>query len=192
MSAPEATTASPQRLRKQEMAAQFVADCEDTEALFIADYSGIDVAGMSVLREQARAAGGRVRVVKNTVAKRVLADIPALAPLAESLSGQLLYGSGGSATTIAKVLKDFAGDNEALEIKAGVMDGALIDAAGVKRIADLPSREQLLGMLAGTLNAPIAKLARTLAEVPSSLARALAAVRDAKPDSAGDTDQQQA
>ena len=180
MSAPKTDSQKDQRQRKQAMAAAFQADCDGTEALFVAEYSGLDVATLAVLRAQARAAGGRVRVVKNTVAKRVLAENPGLAPLADSLVGQLIYGSGQSAPTIAKVLKEFAKEHEELSIKAGVMDGSLIDANGVMRMADLPPREQLLGILAGALAAPVAKLARTLGELPASLARTLSAVRDAR------------
>lgn len=180
MSSPEPARQSAQRVRKEAMAATFLADCEGTEALFVAEYKGIDVASMAQLRAQVRAAGGRVRVVKNTVAKRVVSQIPALAPLADSLSGQVLYGSGPSAPAVAKALKGFAKEHEELKVRAGAMDGTLIDAAGVGRLADLPPRDVMLAVLAGTLNAPIAKLARTLGEVPAKLARALASVRDSR------------
>ena len=185
MSTPKTDRQKNQRQRKQAMAAAFQADCVGTEALFVAEYTGLDVEALSVLRAQARESGGRVRVVKNSVAKRVLAENPGLAPLADSLAGQLIYGTGQSAPSIAKVLKNFAKEHEELSIKAGVMDGSLIDASGVRRLADLPSREQMLGILAGALAAPIAKLARTLGELPASLARSLSAVRDAKANEEG-------
>ena len=80
----------------------------------------------------------------------------------------------------AKVLFDFAKDAEKLVIKGGAMPNYPLDAAGVKALASMPSREELLATLVGTLQAPIAKFVRTLNEVPSKFVRTLAAVRDAK------------
>ena len=182
MSAVATQTKSVHRVRKEAMAEAFRSDCEGSEAIFVADYSGLDVPSLGELRQKARDAGGRVRVVKNSVARRVVGEKPDFAPLAESLKGQLIYGSGPSATDVAKTLKDFAADHEELELIAGVMGGTLIDKDGVKRIAALPPRDQMIAILAGTLGAPIAALARSLSEVPSSLARVISAVRDAKND----------
>lgn len=182
MSAPAASIegASAQRRRKMAMRELFAKDCADAEGIFIAEYAGIDVPELAQLRNAARDAGGRVRVVKNSVAKLALNERDDFAQLADRLSGQLLYGSSPSAQAIAKVLADFAKNNESLKLKGGVISGAFMDAEQVARLAKLPGRDQLLGIVAGTLNAPIAGLARTLKNVTASLARALAAVRDSQ------------
>jgi large subunit ribosomal protein L10 len=85
----------------------------------------------------------------------------------------------------AKVLADFAKDNERFVIKGGAMSNALMSAKDIKLLATMPSREELLAKLAGTLQAPIVKLARTLNEIPGKFVRTLAAVRDAKEKPAG-------
>ena len=175
-----ASRLSVQRRRKEAMRELFEQDCSQAEGVFVAAYAGLDVAEIMALRRGARQADCRIRVVKNTVAKRVLAADERFAALASSLKGPLLYGSG-SAPAVAKLLRDFAKDHDHLKIVAGAVDGQLLDEEQVGRFASLPSKEQLYGIVAGTLNAPIVKLARTLAEVPSALARALAAVRDGKP-----------
>ena len=171
---------SAQRKRKIGMLETFNQDCADSEGIFIAEYSGINVPDLAELRHAARNAGGRVRVVKNTVARIALNESEGFSQLAGHLSGQLIYGSGSSAQSIAKVLRDFAKDNESLEIKGGVVNGSYMDAAAVKQLASLPSLDQMLGIVAGTLNAPITSLARSLKEVTASIARALGAVRDSQ------------
>ena len=85
---------------------------------------------------------------------------------------------------VAKVLAEFSKDNAALKIKAGAMSGKLMSLDQVQALAKLPSREQLLATLVGTMQAPIVKFVRTLNEVPGKFVRTLAAVRDAKQKSA--------
>lgn len=177
-----ATTKTPskQRLRKDGMLASFREMCAGAEGLFVAEYTGLNVADLAVLRQAAKAAGGEMRVVKNTVARIVLAEDARFAPLAARLQGHLIYGAGASAPALAKVMRDFAKEHKELKFQGGVMGGAVLETAQIEKLASLPSREEMLGILAATLNAPIVKLARALAEVPTSFARALAAVRDAK------------
>jgi large subunit ribosomal protein L10 len=80
----------------------------------------------------------------------------------------------------AKLLNDFAKTNEKVVVKAGAMPGSLLSAAEVKSLATMPSREELLAQVLGTMQAPVAKFVRTLNEVPARFARTLAAVRDAR------------
>ena len=171
---------SVQRRRKMAMVDLFAKDCADSEGVFVADYSGISVSELANLRSKAKNANCRVRVVKNTIAKRVIAENPKFAPLADQLEGQLIYGSGESAPTVAKIFKEFAIDNENLEIKAGVIEGSLMDESQVKKLAGLPSKEEFYGILACTLNAPIVKFAQTLSGIPAALARVLGAVKESK------------
>ena len=176
----EAAPMSVQRQRKVRMGDQFARMLADSEVVLAAHYDGLTVIQLEKLRADARAAGGQLKVVKNSVAGRVLAATPDFAPLAEQkLSGQLIYAVAPSAPALAKVMSGFAKENESLRIFAGAMQGGALAAEQIVALATLPSREQLLAQLAGTLAAPVAKLARTLQEIPSSFARAIAAVRDA-------------
>lgn len=171
---------SKQRLRKDAMLVSFREMCAEADGLFVAEYTGINVADLAVLRQAVKDAGGEMRVIKNTVAKIALKEDKRFAPLVERLQGQLIYGAGASAPALAKAMRDFAKEHEELKFRGGAMGGEILEPIQIEKLADLPSREEMLGILAGTLNAPITKLARTLAEVPAAFARAVAAVRDAK------------
>jgi large subunit ribosomal protein L10 len=120
-----------------------------------------------------------LRVLKNTLARRAVKDTP-FAGLADKMVGPLVYGISSDPVATAKVMNEFAKGNEKFVIKAGAMPNAVISAKEVAALASLPSREELLAKLLGTMQAPIAQFVRTLNEVPSKFARALAAVRDAK------------
>ena len=94
--------------------------------------------------------------------------------------GPLIFAIAADPVAPAKVLVDFAKSAEKLVVKGGAMPGSLLDVEGVKALASMPSRDELLATLVGTLQAPIAKFVRTLNEVPGKFVRTLAAVRDAK------------
>ena len=174
--ATDSTNVSVQRRRKIDALEEFQKMCDNTEGLFIASYTGLDVTQLTALRRSVREAGGQIKVLKNSVAKRVISERPQLAPLAERLRGQLLYGVGPSAPAVAKALCDFAKEQEAMEVQGGAFAGSVLEPEQCLHLANLPSRDALLARLAGTLNAPLTKLASILQELPASLARALAAV----------------
>ncbi len=149
------------------------------KAIVVAEYRGLDVESVTKLRRQARGQGVQLRVFKNTLARRAVTGT-AFAGLADKLVGPLVYGMGPDPVAVAKVLSAFAKDNEKLVIKAGAMANFVMDEKGVKTLATMPSREELLAKLMATMQAPIGQFVRTLNEVPSRLVRTLAAVRDAK------------
>jgi len=149
------------------------------ETAILAEYRGLTVAQMSDLRRNARNAGVTVRVVKNTLARRAFEGTD-FECLNEQLSGPLTLAMSDDPAAAAKALHDFAKDNEALKIKAGAMGGKLLSDAEIVALAKLPTRDELLGKLAGTMQAPIQKFVQTLNEVPGSFVRVLAAVRDQK------------
>jgi large subunit ribosomal protein L10 len=159
----------------EEVAAQVAA----AKAIVLAEYRGLEVGNMTELRRQARRSGVYLRVLKNTLARRAVKDTP-FAGLADKMVGPLLYGISSDPVATAKVMNEFAKGNEKFVIKAGAMPNAVISAKEVAALASLPSREELLAKLMGTMQAPIAQFVRTLNEVPSKFVRALAAVRDAK------------
>ena len=134
---------------------------------------------MTKLRAKAREQGVYLRVLKNTLARRAVADTP-FAGLADQMVGPLVYGISEDPVAAAKVLVNFAKDNDKLVIKGGAMANTVMDVEAVKQLATMPSREELLAKLMATMNEPIAKFVRTINEVPARFVRTVAAVRDAK------------
>lgn len=147
------------------------------QAIVLAEYRSLEVGEMTQLRARARNAGVYLRVFKNTLARRAVADTP-FSGLADQMVGPLAYGISIDPVSAAKVLHEFARGNDKFVIKAGATAGHVMTAQEVVSLASLPSRELLLAQLLGTLQAPIAHLARLLNEVPARFARTLAAIRD--------------
>ena len=149
------------------------------QAIVLAEYRGIEVVDMTRLRAKARQAGVYLRVLKNSLARRAVVDTP-FAELSDKMVGPLAYGISADPVAVAKVLNDFAKTNDKLVIKGGSMANYVLDAKGVKALATMPSRDELLAKLMGTILAPITKFVQTLNEVPTKFVRGLAAVRDEK------------
>ena len=170
--------------QKQESVTQVSAQLAKAQAVIVAEYRGLDVGAMTGLRAKARGAGVYLRVLKNTLARRAVKGTQ-FEKLSEQLSGPLVYGFAQDPIAGAKVLADFAKEHERFVIRGGAMPNALMTAKDVKVLATMPGRQELLAKLAGTMQAPIVKLARTLNEVPGKFVRTLAAVRDAKEKTAG-------
>jgi len=166
--------------QKQAVVAEVAKQVAGAKAIVMAENRGMPVADMTQLRAKARASGVYFRVVKNTLVRRAVADTP-YATLADKMVGPLAYGMGPDPVAVAKVLSDFAKGHDKFVITGGAMPGQVMSAKEITALATLPSREELLGKLVGTMQAPIAKFVRTLNEVPSKFVRTLAAVRDARP-----------
>ena len=149
----------------------------------VTEYRGLKTVDLIDLRKKLKETGAKYEVVKNTLARRAVEGTP-FAKLADQMTGPLVYGISPDPVATAKVLNEFARTNEKLVIKAGGMPNAVITAKEVKALASMPSREQLIAQLLGTMQAPVAQFVRTLNEVPSRFVRTLAAVRDQK-ESAG-------
>ena len=149
------------------------------QSIVVAEYRGLDVASVTVLRKTARESGVYLRVLKNSLARRAVAGTPFEA-LSAQRTGPLIYGISQDPVSAAKVLAAFSKTNEKLVIKAGALPNSLLTVDGVKALATMPSREELLAKLLGTMQAPIVQFVRTLNEVPTKFVRGLAAVRDQK------------
>ena len=149
------------------------------QSIVVAEYRGLDVASVTVLRKNARASGVYLRVLKNSLARKAIVGTPFEA-LSTKLVGPLIYAISADPVAAAKVLSEFAKTNEKLAIKAGALPNSVLDVNGVKALATMPSRDELLSKLLGTMQAPIAQFVRTLNEVPTKFVRGLAAVRDQK------------
>ena len=165
--------------QKQTVVAEVAKEITAAQAIVLAENRGMAVADMTKLRAKARASGVYFRVVKNTLVRRAVVDTP-FASLADRMVGPLAYGIGPDPVAVAKVLNDFAKTNEKFVITGGAIPGQVMTAKDVSALASLPSREELIAKLLGTMQAPMVKLVRTLNEVPARFVRTLAAVRDAK------------
>ncbi|HEY6027318.1 MAG TPA: 50S ribosomal protein L10 [Pseudolabrys sp.] len=164
---------------KKAVVAEVSAKVAEAAAIIVAEYRGLEVGVMTELRAKARKAGVYLRVLKNTLVRRAVKDTP-FDKLSEKMVGPLVYGISSDPVASAKVLNEFAKANEKFVIKAGGLPNAVISAKEVTALANMPSREQLLSTLLGTMQAPTVKFVQTLNEVPSKFVRALAAVRDQK------------
>ncbi|MGB6006669.1 50S ribosomal protein L10 [Castellaniella sp.] len=169
-------------LNRQEKAVvieEVAAEVSRAQSIIVAEYRGLDVASVTVLRKTARESGVYLRVLKNTLVRRALSGTP-FDGLSAQLTGPLIYGISTDPVAAAKVLSDFAKTNDKLVITGGALPNSLLNQDGVKALATMPSREELLSKLLGTMQAPIAQFVRTLNEVPTKFVRGLAAVRDQK------------
>ena len=164
---------------KKEVVAEVSARLKSAQTVVLAEYRGLAVEDITVLRSRARASGVYLRVLKNTLARRAVQGTP-FEKLADQMVGPLAYGISDDPVAAAKVLHAYAKGNEKLVIKGGMMPNYLMTAKEVANLATLPSREELLSKLLGTMQAPIVKFVRTLNEVPTKFVRAVAAVRDQK------------
>ena len=165
--------------QKQAVVSEIAAQFGGAQSVIVAEYRGLDVGAVTDLRSKARKSGLFLRVLKNTLARRAVKGTP-FEKLSEQMVGPLIYGISQDPVAGAKVLSAFAKDNEKLVIRGGAMPNLLMSVKDVKALAMLPSREELLAMLVGTMQAPLVKLVRTMNEVPGKFVRTLAAVRDAR------------
>lgn len=165
------------REEKAAVVAEVSAQVASAQAIIVAEYRGLGVGAITVLRRQARESGVYLRVLKNTLARRAIAGTP-FEGLTDKLVGPLIYGMSSDPVSCAKVLADFAKSNDKLALKGGAMANSVLDTDAVKVLASMPSRDVLLAQLMGTMQAPVAKFVQTLNEVPARFVRTVAALRD--------------
>ena len=165
---------------KKQIVAQLKDKFGQAKLVVLTDYKGLNVAAMNDLRAKLREAGIDYHVVKNTLLRRAAKDTDAAA-LIDSFTGpSAIAVSLDDPVAPAKVLTEFAKANDKLEIKAGVMEGKILDASSIKALASLPSREVLLAKLLSVLVAVPTGMVTVLNEIPAKFVRVLAAVRDQK------------
>jgi len=167
------------REEKKAIVAEVSAQVANAEAIFIAEYRGIEVSQMTQLRAKTRESGMYFRVIKNSLVRRAVADTP-YAELARHMAGPLAYGISTDPVGSAKILHEFSKGNEKFVIKAGAMGGQIMSLEDIAALAALPSRQELLSKLLGTMQAPVTKFVQTLNEVPARFVRGLAMIRDSK------------
>jgi large subunit ribosomal protein L10 len=165
------------KTERQETVETLTAELRESPNLYVTDFSGLNVLRMTEFRRRLRAAGVRYIVVKNTLAQRALAANQ-VTVLDEHLAGPTgLVLAGRDPLAAAKVLTDFQKEFEKPAIKIGLVDGKTVTPEQVKRLASLPSREQLLGQLAGALQAPLAQFAGVMNGMLYQMVGALEALR---------------
>lgn len=153
---------------KKAVVAEVSDKLSQAQAVVLAEYRGISVTDLTVLRAEARKSGVYLRVLKNTLVRRAVEGTP-FSGLASDMIGPLVYGVSEDPVAAAKVMHNFAKTNSNFVIKSGAIPNELLDVAGVQALASTLGREELL-----------AKLARTLNEMPTKFARVLAAVSETK------------
>lgn len=167
---------------KQQIVSEVNQAASSALSAVLADYRGVTVEDMTALRKNARENKVYLRVVRNTLLKRAVADTE-FECIQEVLMGPTILAlSQEDPGAAARVLKDFAKGNDDFEIKALSVGGQLMDASQIDVLAKLPTLDQARSMLMSVMLAPVTKLARTMNEVPSKVARVVAAVRDQKQD----------
>ncbi|WVH08795.1 MAG: LSU ribosomal protein L10p [Fluviibacter phosphoraccumulans EoVTN8] len=146
---------------KKAVVAEVSSQVAKAQSVVLAEYRGIEVGDLTKLRAKARESGVYLRVLKNTLVRRAVEGTP-FADLSSHMVGPLIYGIAEDPIAAAKVLNDFAKSNDNLILKAGSYASETMDAAGVKALASIPSREELLAKLLGVMMAPLTGMAISL------------------------------
>jgi len=165
---------------KEALVAEFAEKLKVAKAAFLADYRGLDVEQANALRRKLQEVGVEYRVVKNTLL-RLAAKGTDSACFDEYLIGPTsITLANDDPVAPAKALVEFAKKNDAFELKAGMLDGKLLAVEDIKALADLPSREELLAKMLGSMSAPATNFVGVLAAVPRTFVQVLAAIKDQK------------
>ena len=169
---------------KKKIVSEVATVAAEAHSAVAAEYRGLTVGEMTEMRVKARESGVYLRVVKNNLAKLAVANTE-FECMSESFSGPLVLAfSQEDPGSAARLIEAFAKDHDKLVVKSLAVGGELLPASELGRLSKLPTRDQALAILAGTLRAPLDKLARTINEVPGKLVRTVAAVRDQKEETA--------
>lgn len=165
---------------KAELVEEIKGKIDAAQSVVLVDYRGLDVAQLTELRSKYREAGVDYKVYKNTMMRFAFKDA-GLEEFNEYLKGPSAIAFGlEDPVQVAKITSEFAEENEDLEIKAGIIDGNIIDVKGIEDLAKLPSREELIGQVLGGINSPIQGFANVLQGTMRSLATVLNAIAEEK------------
>ena len=165
---------------KKAVVAQVSEVAANAHSVICAEYIGISVEDMTGLRVKARESSVYMRVVKNTLARRALQGTE-FECMTESLTGPLVYAfSQEDPGAAARVISDFSKENDKLVVKLVSIGGKLLEPGDIKRLANMPTKDQAIGILMSVMKAPVEKFVRTLNETNAKLVRTVAAIRDQK------------
>jgi len=173
--------ARPEKVAEVEAIAQRI---QAAQSMVLADFSGLTVLQMTEFRRTCRAKSVDCRVVKNRLA-RIAADSADLAVMKDHLNGPIAIMFGPeSQVDPAKIIVDFAKDNEAMEIKGGFLDGEYLDKSQIVALSKILSKDELIAKMMGSINSPLRGLAVTMNGVVGALARVIDAVAKQKAEAA--------
>ncbi|HHC29212.1 MAG TPA: 50S ribosomal protein L10 [Rhodobacterales bacterium] len=165
------------RAQKEKVVEELGQIFESSGVVVVAHYEGLTVAEMQDLRGRMREAGGSVRVAKNKLAKIALDGKPA-ASIAQYLEGMTVLAYSEDPVAAAKVMDGYAKDNDKLEILGGAMGETALDLAGVKAVAAMPSREELIAQIVSQIGAPAANIAGAVGAPASNIASILSTIEE--------------
>lgn len=165
---------------KKRIVAEVTEVAIQAQAVVIAEYRGMTVSELDELRVLARKAGVKIRVVRNTLARRAVEETPYKCIQASLVGPVALAFSLGEPGTVARLMGDFAKTHSKLIVKNVALSGRLLASTDLDKVAKLPTYKEAISTLMGTLQAPMTQLVRTLAEPHAKLVRTLAAIRDSK------------
>lgn len=160
----EENTLSLNRSEKAAVVSDVATQVARSQTLALAEYRGLTVEHLNVLRRQARDKGVYLHVLKNSLARRAVSGTP-FEVASESMVGPLIYGLSEDPVAAAKIVADFAKTNDKLILRGGAYAGKALTADGVKALAAIPSKEVLLSQLLGLMQSPVSRLARVIAAI---------------------------
>jgi len=178
----EVRTISKSLESKQQEVAEIKQLLEDARLAIVIDYQGLTVADITDLRKRLREGGSVCKVTKNTLMGKAVEGNEyweAINPLLKGTSAFILANEENIGTAV-RAYQAFQKERKKSELRGGVMEGQILNESQVKALADLPTKEQLIAQIAGSINAITAKVARGINEVPTSLARAIEAIKSEK------------
>jgi large subunit ribosomal protein L10 len=167
------------RANKGAIIEKFKATISEAELAFVIDYKGLSVAEITDLRNRLRPVGGTCKIAKNTLVTKAIEEDEkwkAMAPLLKDSSAILLTGE--EIGPAIKAYKAFVKDTKKTELKGGVLEGKVLSKADVEALADLPTKQELIAQIAGTINTITAKIAIGIKEVPTSIGRGVRAISE--------------
>ncbi|MEK7322069.1 MAG: 50S ribosomal protein L10 [Pseudomonadota bacterium] len=168
------------RQEKEAIVAEVAVVARDAQSAIAAEYRGLSVEKMTKLRVDARKAGVYIRVVKNTLARRALMGT-GYECMGDSLIGPLVLAfSKDEPAAAARIIRDFAKDNDKLVVRAIALSGKLLAPGDLAALATMPTRDEAISKLMAVMKAPVEKLARTIKAPADKLVRTIAAVREQK------------
>ena len=165
------------RAQKEKVVEELGQIFESSGVVVVAHYAGLTVAEVQDLRARMRDAGGAVRVAKKRLAKIALEGTPN-EPIADLLTGMTVLAYSEDPVAAAKVADEFAKGNDKLQILGGAMGGTALDTDGVKAVAKMPSREELIASIAGCIGAPASNIAGAIGAPASNIAGVLSTIED--------------
>ncbi|WP_340253997.1 50S ribosomal protein L10 [Roseobacter sp. HKCC-CH-9208] len=165
------------RAQKERVVEELGQIFESSGVVVVSHYAGLTVAEMQDLRAKMREAGGSVRVAKNRLAKIALQGTPAEG-IADLMTGMTVLSYSEDPVAAAKVVQDYAKANEKFVIIGGAMGGTVLDQAGVKAVASMPSREELIASIVGCIGAPASNIAGAIGAPASNIASILSTIEE--------------